>query len=394
MADLFHPQEAVDAYTLTIQQYEETSSRTDRFQEDPAGMELVLLGLFGETGSLVSEVKKRQRGDRPTEAYKRAVSEELGDCLWYLFAVMRRLSISSEEVFTLSAANTTGLAAIGKFSDFQAPFHETSDTEPAAISNAAIALCAAAGSMCTSGPRWSRENPSASEEVHTFVLALATLASAAQVELQQAASANLIKIEDRWPTQKTFPAFFDAGDPAEERFPEKLVIDIFERTVGGKTFVYQRCNGINIGDPLTDNKDDPDDYRFHDVFHYAYAAVLGWSPVLRALFKLKRRSNPKKDENQDGARAILIEEGISSWVFEQARHQGFFEHIEPGNLSYDLLKTVNEFVAGYEADKCPIWVWEIAILEGFKCFRFLKQHRRGRITINLKRRSVEIRELD
>lgn len=60
-------------------------------------------------------------------------------------------------------------------------------------------------------------------------------------------------------------------------------------------------------------------YRFHDVFHLAYAAVLGWSPVLRALLKCKRKSHPWLDENQDGARAILIEEGISTFVFNHAK---------------------------------------------------------------------------
>ena len=46
---------------------------------------------------------------------------------------------------------------------------------------------------------------------------------------------------------------------------------------------------------------------FHDVFHLAYAAVLGWSPTTRALLKIKRKSRPEIDENEDGARA-------KSWV--------------------------------------------------------------------------------
>ena len=79
----------------------------------------------------------------------------------------------------------------------------------------------------------------------------------------------------------------------------------FEKKSGGKVYVIQQCNGINIGDRLTDNKTEEDDYRFHDVFHLAYAAILGWSPVTRSLFKVKRKSDPKTDETQDGARAIF-----------------------------------------------------------------------------------------
>ena len=67
--------------------------------------------------------------------------------------------------------------------------------------------------------------------------------------------------------------------------------------------MFQQCNGVNTGDRLTDNALEPDDYRFHDVFHYAYAAVLTWSPVTRSLLRLKRKSKPKLDEVEDGALA-------------------------------------------------------------------------------------------
>jgi len=33
-------------------------------------------------------------------------------------------------------------------------------------------------------------------------------------------------------------------------------------------------NDVIVGDRLTDNKAEPDDYRFHDVFHMAYAVHL------------------------------------------------------------------------------------------------------------------------
>ena len=66
-----------------------------------------------------------------------------------------------------------------------------------------------------------------------------------------------------------------------------------------------RCNGVNFGDRLTDNIEDPDWYRYHDIFHFAYMVHLAWSPVIRALLHCKRKSQPKIDEAQDGARAII-----------------------------------------------------------------------------------------
>ena len=86
-----------------------------------------------------------------------------------------------------------------------------------------------------------------------------------------------------------------------------------------------RLNGVFVGDPLTDNIRDPDGYRFHDVFHFAHAAILHWSPTFRALLKQKRKSNPKVDEAQDGGRAIVVEEGLTAWVFARAKELNYFE---------------------------------------------------------------------
>jgi hypothetical protein len=193
----------------------------------------------------------------------------------------------------------------------------------------------------------------------------------------------LHKTFDRWPQERIYPTFLDANAKPEERLPRDLEVDIFERDVRGQTYVFQRCNGVNIGDRLTDNAQKADDYRFHDVFHYAYVAVLGWSPVVRSLLRLKRKSDPLLDEVEDGARATLIEEGVATWLFGQAKELEYFANVAAGTLPFDMLKNIRQFVKGYECDECPLWVWEEAILQGFAAFRFLRQHRRGRIRIDM-----------
>ena len=40
------------------------------------------------------------------------------------------------------------------------------------------------------------------------------------------------------------------------------------------------------------------------------------SVATRTLLKIKRKSLPTVDENEDGARANLIEEGLTTWIFE------------------------------------------------------------------------------
>ena len=218
-------------------------------------------------------------------------------------------------------------------------------------------------------------------------------ANDAGVTLEAAAVKNLAKVADRWPRERHYPAPLDADAEPEERLPRRLAVEIFERQVRGRTYVFQRCNGINIGDRLTDNAMTADDYRFHDAFHYAYFAVLGWSPVIRALFRLKRKSAPKVDEAQDGARATLIEEGITTWIFGQAIELDLFAGMKPGDLPFDLLKHVRQFVAGYEAEQCRLWLWEEAILQGYAAFRFLRQHRRGRLILDLDKHQMTIEPL-
>jgi len=123
----------------------------------------------------------------------------------------------------------------------------------------------------------------------------------------------------------------------------------------------------------------------------SYAALLGWSPVICSLFRVKRKSQPKIDETEDGARAILIEEGISTWIFNHAYRLNFFENMD--RLDYGLLKAVRELVRGYEAEHCPLWLWEDAILEGYKVFRMLRRYRRGIVIADLINREVIFEEM-
>ena len=158
----------------------------------------------------------------------------------------------------------------------------------------------------------------------------------------------------------------------EERLPDKFEI-LFTQRKNGQS--YLQWNGVFIGEPLTDNIGENDSYRFHDVFHLAHAAILHWSPIFRALIKQKRKSDPAYDRDQDGGRAIVVEEGLTAWIFSSAKNMGFFEG--QSHLSFDLLKGVQEFVRGYEVEACPLSLWERAILDGYRVFREMKQNNGG-----------------
>src|SRR5690349_7051441 len=94
---------------LTIADYAARAAKTDQ-RSDGASLSFPLLGLFGETGSLLSEVKKKQRDRASYLGYASAVVEELGDVLWYLSTVAARSRISLTDVFaeaTLAADGQT-----------------------------------------------------------------------------------------------------------------------------------------------------------------------------------------------------------------------------------------------------------------------------------------------
>jgi hypothetical protein len=62
-------------------------------------------------------------------------------------------------------------------------------------------------------------------------------------------------------------------------------------------------------------------------------------------------------------------------------------------LDYVLLKAVRELVTGYEVAQRPLWQWEHAILEGFRIFRELREHRNGIVTINLNQRTINFEKV-
>lgn len=378
---------------LGLNEYQRRAVETDRLSRK--GLMLPALGLVGEIGSLLSEVKKKQRDTAAYVNYENAVLEEFGDTLWYLATVARiaDVPLSSLHVETLGPLASAGEEVT--FSALQPQQLLKLNTPAAQFERTLLRLADAAGRLAGGIESGSYENDklAIADQLRSIFNLLIVASNEASVTLELAALMSLEKAADRWPCDKAYPALFDEDFPDEEQLPRFLSIDIYEREAkNGKRYVLQRCNGLFIGDRLTDNIMLADDYRFHDVFHYAYAAVLGWSPVTRALLKRKRKSEARVDEAQDGARATLIEEGVATYVFGVAKEFDFFDEQKSGDLSFSFLKNVRQFVRGYEVDRSPLWLWEEAILQGNRAFRYLRTHRQGRLKVDLVKRCVTIEE--
>lgn len=225
-----------------------------------------------------------------------------------------------------------------------------------------------------------------SEELGDLLWYIANVASNFDLSLSNIAAANLAKVKQRWATERTEPLTFDTELPEGERLPRRFEVELID--LEGKTRQQVRVliDGKPFGAELTDNAYDPDGYRFHDVFHFAYAAVLGWSPITRALLRRKRKSQPLLDEVEDGGRAAVIEEGVSALAFEYARRHRFLDGVAA--LDFQLLRTIKDMTSHLEVRQCTTGEWERAILQGFEVWRAVFAARGGRVAVDLDARRI------
>jgi NTP pyrophosphatase (non-canonical NTP hydrolase) len=386
--------------SLGLDDYQQFTRATDKNERSGIeGLDFALLGLFGETGSLLSELKKKQRDKDAYVSYQDSIIEEFGDTLWYfantaLHAGISLSVLAQRATSSLGNWSYKGQADATTFAALQKPKQQMGESLTGDLfERQLISLAGKVGHLLEdfSAGRIATNGDVLSADLVEIFRILIAAADDAEVSLDEAAKRNITKVLDRWPISRDWSPQFDEEFDEDEQLPRQIAITFKEKNIGGKQYVLQQCRGINIGDRLTDNRIEQDDYRFHDVFHLAYAAILGWSPVLRALLKVKRKSKPEIDENQDGARAILIEEGISTWIFNYGIRHGYFKNFQ--SIDYTLLKAVREFVKGYEVEERPLWQWEYAILEGFRIFRELKTQRGGIVTADLNTHTITFETL-
>lgn len=367
-----------------LKHYAEAVRLTDRLPED--NLRPVLMGLFGEVGSIMAPAKKLHREKDAYIGYLAVVEEEFGDTLWYLTALIRRTSCSLQDVMASATEKRecSGAVATSDISNGQI-LNVLSTSAIGELDEMLLDLGTAASALLIL--KDSRAN--ATELLEAFALAYILALDASQILLSRVVRGNLAKTRGRFlkPDVRTLPNFDEDFDE-DERLPSQFEISIKQRANGQSCLQW---HGVFIGDPLTDSILDADGYRFHDVFHCAHAAILHWSPTFRALIKHKRKSNKVIDEAQDGGRAIVIEEGLTAWLFSRAKDHNFFENQD--SVAFDLLKTVHQFVRGYEVEDCPLNLWEDAILQGYAVFRQVRAHNGGWVIGDRNLRTIQFRSL-
>jgi NTP pyrophosphatase (non-canonical NTP hydrolase) len=287
-----------------------------------------MLGLASETGSILNVYKKYLRDGIDLAANREFLHEELGDCLWYITAV----------------------------------------------------------------------------------------ATACGLDLESIAESNLRRTRDRYITEQPRSQFealpvLDSDYPLEERFPRRMVIGFAERILpsgraaadvtlvsaepdafpggpvlrdNGKSIGFKV--GSSLGDPLTDNSRRTDAYRFHDAIHLGFVAVLGWSPTVRSLLRIKRKSNPETDEIEDGARAIFAEEGLAAVLSRLAKRRAGL--LSETSIDGEVIDVAKAATADLEVESLPGWLWRNAISQGFQAMHLLAENGGGYLVVDLDQRSL------
>lgn len=281
-----------------------------------------------------------------------------------------------------------------EFSDYQTKALETDQTPAsnrmgpdAARLIPLLGLAGEAGQLLSEFKKRLRDGPShvqfvdrVAEELGDILWYVANTASKYGLDLDHIARANLKKVHALY-GKSTHASDYDVAFGEGERLPRQFVVTFREFSEGSRVEVRTEIEGHLVGSALTDNAYMDDGYRFHDVFHIAYAAVLGWSPVLRGFLRLKRRSQPLIDEVEDGGRAAVIEEGIAAVAFDYARRHNYLADIT--DLDEHLLSTLRGMCAHLEVAAQPPSQWRKAVLAGFEVWRELIKNRGGRVFADL-----------
>ncbi|VTZ51173.1 conserved hypothetical protein [Methylocella tundrae] len=373
-----------DAASISFDAFEAAILETDVLP--PGDVAPVLLGLYGEVGGIMSAAKKHVREKNAYPGYRKAAVEEFGDTLWYLATLCKRIGTTLDALFK-KASQGSGFSTVSVASDL--PIGAVAVVAaPAAtpiLDETLFDLGAAASELLAARADIEALKCSLLTFARCYLVAL----HAAKLSFAEVARLNIAKTRGAFidPDLSQLPQFDDSFEE-EEQIPRQFRIGISLRN-GGRS--YLRWNGVFIGDPLTDNIADSDGYRFHDVLHLAYAAILHWSPVFRALIKQKRKSRPEFDENEDGGRAIVVEEGVTAWIFTRAKELDYFAGQD--RISFGMLKSVQEFVTGFEVAQCPLKLWERAILDGYAVFRKIRQANGGWIVGDRDCRSIHFEPL-
>ncbi|MBX9403151.1 hypothetical protein K4L06_17720 [Lysobacter sp. BMK333-48F3] len=429
---------------MKISEYDKFVQDTDQFRHrsPEERKEIAIYGLASEIGSVASAIKKKLLQEDGISAWNEPnleIKEELGDVMWYCFALARvantekpinifihdienlkaelsadnsrseqiRIVIGSDnrQAFLDAAESFRRSTRHMNFQDYQAVAYLTARTKERVLVEVCIAvlyrLCAELFRVLL--PDIERQlNKSLNDRPFNNILGeiawhISALASIYGLNLDEVAQHNIDKVSYR--RNRNHPVIVhDRESPVDQQFPRKFEV-AFVTVSEGRAQMY--LEGKRLGDQLTDNSYSDDGYRFHDVMHLANIAHLGWSPVVRSLMGRKRKANSKTDEVEDGARAKIVEEAVIKAIHCEGERLAAPNQPSAGepirlfsnkhDITFKFLKFIQSLVTGLEVSANRAWEWEDAITEGYEAYHRLRLEGQGTVTVDLDSRSLSYR---
>ena len=260
-----------------------------------------------------------------------------------------------------------------------------------------LGLAGEAGSVLTTLKKLLRDgegfgsfNSRLAEELGDVLWYVAGIASHNGLSLEEIAHRNLLKVQDRF-QEVDLTAIPRFDEKYEERFPDSFVVNFVEQQQEGFLTVgmlWEKDSGfVELGDPLTDNSRLPNQYRYHDVFHLGHVAFLGWSPVLRHLMKLKRKSDPIALDAEDRGRPQVAEEAITLIIYNYAKGNKMLRKSD--RVDTDLLNTIQQLVIDLEVAQVSSFQWEQTIIASYQVFHQVVENKGGRVLVSPKDRKLQ-----
>lgn len=370
--------------SISLSNYIELVKETNKFTSDKA-LFGAQMGLFSEVGSLVSLLKKKLLNNDSNDHSNELVIEEMGDIFWYFTLITIVENIDFYELINDTDLYDRDRSAIVISGIRNQPFVQVNSNTNSKDTELLF------GELISYTTSLSRK--ATSKKVKDFLTIYSEVMSFLSLDLLTIVEHNTFKIRNRFvPIEElNLPLIsFDSTFSKDEQLPIEFEVHIVEKPNGK---AYLKWNDVFIGSALNDNHQEDDNYKYHDVFHLAFAAILHWSPTFRALIKHKRKSDPSIDETQDSGRPIVIEEGLSAWLFSISKQRDI-DFTKESSISYDLLKTIQIFVRGYEVENCPLQLWVKAIIQGYTVFNQVVENKGGIIAGDRRKRTLEFRKLN
>ncbi len=233
------------------------------------------------------------------------------------------------------------------------------------------------------------------EELGDILWYVANVADKFGLDLEEVAAANLTKVRDRWMPPPDRPRLYDERLEPNQQLPRTFEFRFEQNWEDGAVRVrmVDVAGGTPTGDPLRDNSYEDDGYRFHDAIHLAFAAYLGWSPVLRKLLRnggrMVHRTPGEVDDAEDGGRGQVVEEAIVAAAYIYAQDHAFLEGARA--IDRELLRHIMRMTRNLEVSDRSAWEWNQALLGGFEVWRQLRACEGGRVVGDLERRSLKFK---